>query len=121
MCSYGREQRHSRVTPARWPSPRWCFCELLKSFSFRSETKPLWRLSCLSNLQLPLVVAASFALQLLLHHVEFLSGLLRTEIPSWNERWLLLGLGFIPLIVLELTKAWQARRSSASSTDAQLN
>lgn len=33
------------------------FCELFKSFSFRNESKPLWRLSLLSNLQLPMVAA----------------------------------------------------------------
>jgi Ca2+-transporting ATPase len=80
------------------------FCELFKSFGFRNETKPLWRVSLLSNIQLPLVVGASFALQLLLHHVGFLSRLLQTVTPAWNVRWALLALGFVPLIVLELDK-----------------
>jgi Ca2+-transporting ATPase len=88
------------------------FCELLKSFSFRSETKPLWRLPLLSNLQLPLVVAASFALQLLLHHVEFLSRLLKTVTPAWSERWMLLVLGFVPLVVLETTKLLRPGRAN---------
>jgi Ca2+-transporting ATPase len=87
------------------------FCELLKSFAFRSETKPLWRISLLSNLQLPLVVAASFGLQLLLNHVDFLSRLLKTVTPAWNERWLLLGLGLVPLVVLEAVKLFRAKPS----------
>jgi Ca2+-transporting ATPase len=90
------------------------FCELLKSFGFRSETKPLWRLSFLSNLQLPLVVAASFVLQLLLHHVEFLSRLLKTVTPPWTERWTLLALGFAPLVVIESAKVLRARRNRAA-------
>ncbi len=85
------------------------FCELLKSFSFRSETKPIWRVPFFSNPQLPLIVAASLALQLLLHHVEFLSGLLKTVLPPWNLRWLLLALGLVPLLVLETAKVVQGR------------
>jgi len=90
------------------------FCELLKSFSFRSETKPLWRVSLMSNLQLPLVVGASFVLQLLLYHVEFLSHLLKTETPAWSERWLLLAVGFVPFIVLELAKVFRLRRAAGT-------
>jgi Ca2+-transporting ATPase len=92
------------------------FCELLKSFSFRHETKPLWRLSLLSNIQLPLVVAASFGLQLLLHHVEFLGRLLKTVTPSWNQRWWLLALGFIPLFVLEAVKMMRGNHPSKAET-----
>jgi Ca2+-transporting ATPase len=88
------------------------FCELFKSFTFRSETKPLWRISPFSNLQLPIVVAASFGLQLLLNHVEFLSRLLKTVTPAWSERWLLLGLGFVPLMILETAKLFGAKRSN---------
>lgn len=98
------------------------FCELLKSFAFRSQNKPFWRLSFLSNPQLPLVVAASFALQLLLHHVEFLSRLLKTVTPEWSIRWALLGLGFIPLVVLECVKTagWlRPGREGGSSPDRQ--
>jgi Ca2+-transporting ATPase len=89
------------------------FCELFKSFSFRSETHPIWRMPVLSNLQLPLVVAASFALQLLMHHVEFLSRLLKTVTPDWNERWLLLAIGFVPLLVLEVTKHLRGPRGQS--------
>lgn len=88
------------------------FCELLKSFSFRSETKPLWQMSWWTNLQLPLVVAGSFVLQLLLHHLPFLSHLLKTVLPPWEDRWLLLALGFIPLLVLEGFKMRPALRAA---------
>jgi Ca2+-transporting ATPase len=92
------------------------YCELFKTFSFRSETKPLWRTSFFSNLQLPLVVAASFALQLALHHFEFLSTLLKTVNPPWQERWILVAAGFIPLIVLELVKVFRSARAATTTT-----
>jgi Ca2+-transporting ATPase len=93
------------------------FCELFKSFSFRSDTKPLWRLSFLSNLQLPVVVAASFALQLTLHHVEFLNRLFHTLAPPWSERVLLLGLATLPLLTLEFTKLLRQRSHPSSDSD----
>ena len=91
------------------------FIELLKAFSFRSETKTVWQIPLLSNLQLVLVAAASFGLQLLLHHVEFLSRLLKTVTPSWNQRWTLLALGFVPIFVLEAAKLRRAPPSSEAS------
>jgi len=110
--------RHGTVESARSMAfTALVFCELLKSFSFRSETKPLWRISFLSNLQLPLVVVASFALQLLLHHVEFLSRLLKTVTPAWNERWALLALGFVPLLVLEAAKALRSSSSEVQTAE----
>jgi len=72
-----------------------------------TKTKPIGRLSFLSNLQLPLVVVASFWLQLLLHHVEIFSRLLKTVTPTWSERGLLLALGFVPLLVLEGAKLFR--------------
>ncbi len=85
------------------------FCELFKSFSFRSETKSIWNLSIWTNVQLLIVVAGSFALQLSLHHVDLLGRLLKTEMPGWFERLALLGLGLVPLLVLELAKLTKRR------------
>lgn len=80
------------------------FCELLKSFSLRSESKPLWRLPLWANLQLTVVVAASFGLQVLMFHVESLGRLLKTVTPSMTEYGILLVAGFVPLLVLEIVK-----------------
>jgi len=88
------------------------FIELLKAFSFRSETKTLWQMPFLGNIQLVLVVAASFGLQIWAHHEALLGRFLKTVLPPWNERWLLLALAFIPLAVLELAKvlkSWRAK------------
>jgi Ca2+-transporting ATPase len=83
------------------------FCELSKSFSFRSETSSLWQLRWLSNPRLPIVVTASIGLQLTLHHVPFLSQVLGTVTPDWQAPWLLLCAGFLPLVTLELLKAYR--------------
>jgi hypothetical protein len=63
---------------------------LLKAFSFRSEAKPVWQIPLLSNLQLVIVAAASFGLQIWAHHNSLLSRFLKTILPPWNERWMLL-------------------------------
>src|SRR5690606_30030583 len=44
------------------------FAELLRSFGVRSETKPVWRIPVFSNLNLAIVVAFSFGLQVWSHH-----------------------------------------------------
>jgi Ca2+-transporting ATPase len=85
------------------------FIELLKAFSFRSETKTVWQIPLLSNLQLVVVAGASFGLQIWAHHNALLSRFLKTLLPPWNERWLLLALAFIPLAALELTKVLKSR------------
>ena len=85
------------------------FCELSKSLSFRSESIPLWRMNWLNRNHLAMVVAASFGLQLILHHVPFLSHLLGTVMPDWDIRWVLLGAGFVPLLTLESLKAYRIK------------
>ena len=87
------------------------FIELLKAFSFRSETKAVWQIPLFSNLQLVLVAAGSFGLQIWAHHNALLSRFLKTMLPPWHERWLLLALAFIPLAALEVLK-YIARNTS---------
>ncbi len=87
------------------------FAELLRSFGARSETKPVWRISLFTNINLAIVVAISFALQVWSHHNAVLAGFLKTSLMSFSECLLLLAVGAIPLIVLELVKVV---RNSAS-------
>jgi len=94
------------------------FIELLKAFSFRSETKTVWQIPLLSNLQLVLVAAASFGLQIWAHHNALLSRFLKTVLPPWNERWLLLALAFIPLAALETAKLIRKPHQPAAGTPA---
>jgi Ca2+-transporting ATPase len=69
------------------------FAELLRSFGARSETKPVWRISLFTNINLAIVVAISFGLQVWSHHNAFLGRFLKTSIhaarrlPSCCSRW----------------------------------
>ena len=50
------------------------FEELFRAFSARSDTKIVWEVGLLSNLRLLAVVAATFGLQLAMHHVPALAA-----------------------------------------------
>ena len=85
--------------------------ELLRSFSMRSDTHTVWEVGLLSNMQLCVIVVASFALQLAIHHVPALQALFGTAPISFGQCAAWVGLGSIPLLVLELRKV--LRRSRA--------
>jgi P-type Ca2+ transporter type 2C len=80
------------------------FAELLRSFGARSETKPVWRISLFTNLNLLLVVCASFAFQMWSHHNDTLGRFLKTTPIPFSEGLLLIAVGAIPLAVLEMIK-----------------
>lgn len=61
-------------------------------------------------MRLFLVVTVSFALQLAIHHVPLLQDLFQIEPVSLNQCVAWMGVGFIPLLVLELRKV--IRRTS---------
>ncbi len=93
------------------------FAELLRSFGARSETKPVWRISLFTNINLVIVVVVSFGLQMLSQHNETLGRFLRTSTISFTDGLLLLALGTIPLLVLEVVKVirnGQAAKQSAN-------
>lgn len=85
------------------------FAELLRAFGCRSETRPVWRISLATNLNLALVVAISFSLQVWSHHNEMLGRFLKAEPLSLWRCFELLAVGAIPLIVLELGKLMRIR------------
>jgi len=80
------------------------YAELLRSFGGRSETKPVWQISLLTNINLVVVVALSFGLQLWSQHNEIFGSLLKTSSLPFAESFLLLALGAIPLVLLEMVK-----------------
>jgi Ca2+-transporting ATPase len=80
------------------------FAELLRAFGCRSETRPIWRISLLTNLNLALVIAISFSLQVWSHHNTALGQFLKTSALSLSDCLMLLAIGAIPLVVLELIK-----------------
>ncbi len=90
------------------------FEELIRSFGARSESKPIWRISLFSNINLVIVVAISFGLQVMSQYNETLGRFLKTSyIPLSDCLWLL-AIGSIPLIILEIVKA---NRNNHSTKD----
>ena len=80
------------------------FAELLRSFGGRSETKPVWRISLFTNINLLIVVVLSLGLQLWSQHNEIFGRFLKTSSLPFAESFLLLALGAIPLVLLEMVK-----------------
>ncbi|MBI5832231.1 MAG: cation-translocating P-type ATPase [Armatimonadetes bacterium] len=92
------------------------FAELLRSFGARSEVKPVWRISLWTNINLVLVVAVSFGLQVWSQHNATLGGFLRTSPMPFADCLGLLAAGSIPLLALEIVKlVRQARAARAAS------
>ena len=88
------------------------FAELLRSFGARSETKPIWRIPFFSNSPLLIVVAISFGLQIWSQHSETFGRFLKSSYLPLGDTLLILGLGFIPLLALEMVKV--VRQTSAA-------
>jgi Ca2+-transporting ATPase len=78
--------------------------ELFRAFGARSATQTVWQVGFCSNLQLVVIVLASFVLQLALHHLAPLQVLFGTapRSPVHYVAWLMLG--SVPLLALELRK-----------------
>ena len=94
------------------------FAELLRSFGARSETKPVWRISLFTNVNLVIVVAISFGLQVWSQHNATLGRFLKTSFMPLADCFLLLAVGAIPLLVLEMVKVVRhARRQRKTEPD----
>ena len=90
------------------------FAELLRSFGARSETKPVWRISLLTNINLLIVVCASFGFQIWSHHNGMAGRFLKTTPLPRTQGVLLVVAGTIPLVVLELLKVMRSRNNKSS-------
>jgi len=91
------------------------FAELLRSFGARSETRPVWRMNFLSNLNLLFVVAVSFGIQVWSHHNALLAKLLKTSLIPFSDCLMLLAISTIPLLVLEAVKVIRPRAKRADA------
>ncbi len=89
--------------------------ELLRAFGARSEVKLVPEIGLFSNLRLFAIVAASFALQIWIHHWPPLGRLFGTEPISLAQCVAWIALGSLPLLALEARK-W-VRRQGESSPD----
>ena len=90
------------------------FAELLRAFGARSETRPIWRLSLLTNFNLAIVVLVSFGLQVWSHHNATLGRFLKTSFMSLADCFLLLAVGAVPLLILEVVKIARHARPAES-------
>ncbi len=86
------------------------FAELLRSFGARSESKPVWRISLFTNVNLVVVVAVSIGLQVLSQHNATLGSLLKTSPMPLADCLVLLAVGAIPLFILEMEKVIRLAR-----------
>ena len=90
------------------------FAELLRSFGARSETKQIWNIPFLTNINLAIVVAASFGLQVWSHHNVTLGRFLKSSSMPFADTFMLLALGAIPMFLLEIVKVIQRFRTEKS-------
>jgi Ca2+-transporting ATPase len=79
-------------------------CELLRAFAARSEGRVLWELGLLTNPRLLAVVAVSAGLQVGLHLVPPLAEVFALTPLTLPQLGLVVGLGLIPVTVLEVSK-----------------
>ena len=80
------------------------FTELFRSFASRSATRVFWHVGPLGNLKLVGVVAISVLLQIAIHHVPWAKSLFQVGPLSAADCLLGLGVGLIPVTVIELLK-----------------
>jgi len=85
--------------------------ELFRAFGARSDTRTVWQVGLVSNLQLCVIVMASFALQLALQYLPSMQVLFGTTPLSLVHAVVWLLLGSLPLLTLELRKVWQRSRT----------
>ena len=88
------------------------FAELFRAFGARSPSTPLWRTRYPIHLPLTLVIVVSVGLQVWSHHSPLLSRWLKTTPVAFADDLLLLGLGMIPLLVLEVVKVMRGWRTA---------
>ncbi len=87
------------------------FAELLRAFGARSETKPVWRIALFTNVNLLVVVAISFALQVWSQHNATFGRFLKSTPMPFTDCLLLLAVSAIPLVILELVKAARTHKT----------
>jgi Ca2+-transporting ATPase len=89
--------------------------ELLRSFGARSNIQTVWQVGLFSNMRLFVIVAASFALQVAIHHIPLLQTLFDIEPITLSQCAAWIGIGVIPLVILELKKVLSRSRVAGVS------
>ena len=94
------------------------FGQLFLAFAARSPTRLFWEVGAFTNLRLVAVVAISVLVQFGIHHLPAVAGLFQVSALSLADGALALGLGLVPVTVVELAKLvqrWAGRRGFTSS------
>ncbi len=84
--------------------------ELLRSFSARSATRTIWEVGLLSNMRLFAVVLVSFALQIVIVQTPLIEWVFDTRPLTVEQCLVAIGLGVIPLIIIQTSRAIARRR-----------
>ncbi|MGR8952146.1 MAG: cation-translocating P-type ATPase [Gammaproteobacteria bacterium] len=85
--------------------------ELMRAFGARSNTRTIFEVGVMSNLWLFVIVSISFSLQILIHQLPTLQSLFSIQPLSWDHCVFWIGLGFIPLTLLEIRKILRRRQT----------
>lgn len=95
------------------------FEELLRSFSARSEVRPIWRMNFFSNRYLLTAVVFSLLLQIWTHHSMAMARLLKTSLIPLRDCLVLLGIAAIPVLMLEVVKIFKRHSKTISTAPPQ--
>jgi Ca2+-transporting ATPase len=85
------------------------FCELFRAFAARSPRLVYWQVGVFTNVHLLAVVALSAALQFMLPYVPLAHDRLGLEGMTLGDSGLALGLGLVPVTLLEVSKLLSRR------------
>ena len=80
------------------------FGELLRAFSARDPDRSFWEVGLFSNLRLFLIVVISMLVQMGIHHIPATQALFGIGALSLADCVLSVLVGFVPFVVIELTK-----------------
>ena len=86
--------------------------ELLRAFTARTETTPVWKLGLLSNPALIIAVALSGLLLAAVLYVPALRPVFHTVPLDWTAWKMALGLGLLPALVAEAGKAYHRQEQA---------
>ncbi|MCC6575002.1 MAG: cation-translocating P-type ATPase [Planctomycetes bacterium] len=85
-------------------------CQLFRVFAARSERQTTWQVGLFTNKSLLAVFAVSMGIQIMLHQVPATAKLLNLQPLTWTDVGLVMGVGVIPLTVLEIYKLFRWRK-----------
>lgn len=85
--------------------------QLVHSFNVRSFDRSLFKLGLSTNRSLVGAFVLSVVLQLVIVFIPFLRGIFGTALPSAGDWGIILGLSLVPLVVVEISKAWKRKKA----------